>query len=126
MRPDGTLEWPVPAGRWRVLRFVATLAEHCRVSTHSDGWSGYAIDALDQGAFDRYWRAVVEPLLDAAGGLAGRSLRYLHTDSWEIDHFNWTPTFVEEFRARRGYDPVPYLPALTGRIVESRDVSTRF
>jgi len=126
LRPDGTLAWQVPAGRWRVLRFAATLAEHCRVSTHSDGWSGYAIDPLDKGTFDRYWQAVVKPLLDAAGPLAGTSLRYLHTDSWEIDHFNWTPTFVEEFRARRGYDPLPYLPALTGRIVESRDVSTRF
>ena len=124
--PDGTLEWTVPDGQWRVLRFAATLAEHCRVSTHSDGWSGYAIDALDKGAFDRYWKAVVEPLLDLAGDHAGTSLRYLHTDSWEIDHFNWTPTFAEEFRDRRGYDPVPYLPALTGRIVASRDVSTRF
>ena len=126
MAEDGTLEWTVPPGQWRVLRFATTLAEHCRVSTHSDGGGGYAIDALDQGAFDRYWKEVVGPLLDAAGPLAGRSLRYLHTDSWEIDHFNWTPTLVEEFRARRGYDPVPYLPALTGRIVESRDVSTRF
>jgi hypothetical protein len=126
LRPDGTLEWTVPAGRWRVLRFAATLAEHCRVSTYSDGWEGYAIDALDTGAFDRYWKSVVRPLLDAAERLAGTSLRYLHTDSWEIDHFNWTPTLIEEFRARRGYDPVPYLPALTGRIVESRDVSTRF
>jgi hypothetical protein len=122
----GTLEWDAPAGEWRVLRFVATLAERCRVSTHSEGGGGYAIDALDKGAFDRYWNAAVKPLLDAGGPLAGRSLRYLHTDSWEIDHFNWTPTLVEEFRARRGYDPLPYLPALTGRIVESRDVSTRF
>jgi len=126
MTADGTLEWEAPAGPWRVLRFAATLAEHSRVSTHSDGWSGYAIDALDTGTFDRYWQAVVKPLLDAAGEHAGASLRYLHTDSWEIEYFNWTPTFIEEFRARRGYDPVPYLPALTGRIVESRDVSTRF
>jgi hypothetical protein len=123
---DGTLEWDAPPGQWRVLRFMATLAEHCRVSTHSAGGGGYAIDALDKGAFDRYWSAVVAPLLDAASPYVGRALRYLHTDSWEIDHFNWTPTFVEEFRARRGYDPVPFFPALTGRIVESRDVSTRF
>ncbi len=126
MSADGTLEWEAPAGPWRVLRFAATLAEHCRVSTHSDGWGGYAIDALDPGAFDRYWSAVVAPLLDAAGEHAGTTLRYLHTDSWEIEYFNWTPTFLEEFAARRGYDPVPYLPALTGRSVASRDVSTRF
>jgi len=123
---DGTLEWDAPPGEWRVLRFASTLAEHCKVSTHSAGGGGYAIDALDKGAFDRYWSTIVAPLLDAAGPLVGRSLRYLHTDSWEIDHFNWTPNLVQEFEARRGYDPIPWLPALTGRIVESRDLSTRF
>jgi hypothetical protein len=32
----------------------------------------------------------------------------------------------EEFRKRRGYDMLPYAPALAGRIVESRSASNRF
>jgi len=31
-----------------------------------------------------------------------------------------------EFRARRGYDLLPWLPVIAGRIVNSRDESNRF
>ncbi len=126
MGPDGTLTWDVPAGRWQVLRFGCTLGDKCHVSTASDTWNGYALDPLDPDALGRYWNTVVTPLLEDAGPLAGRTLRYLHTDSWEIDVFNWTPSLLTEFKSRRGYDPVPFLPALAGKIVDSRDVSNRF
>ncbi|MBP8304601.1 MAG: glycoside hydrolase, partial [Phycisphaerae bacterium] len=124
--PDGILTWDAPAGRWQVLRFGCTLADKCRVSTHSQGWGGHALDVLDEGAFRRYWDAVVEPLIADAGPLAGKTLRYLHTDSWEIGVFNWTPALLREFRQRRGYDPLPWLPVLAGRIVDNRDLSNRF
>ncbi len=123
---DGTLEWEVPAGEWEILRFGCTLNQHCRVATCSDGWQGYALDPFDANAFQRYWQAVVEPLIADAGPLAGRSLKYLHTDSWEVEVANWTPTLREEFRRRRGYDLWPFLPVIAGRILDGRDVSNRF
>lgn len=123
---DGVLRWQVPPGTWQILRFGCTIGDHSRVSTCSDGWHGYALDVLDAGAFNRYWNAVVEPLIADAGPLAGKTLKYLHTDSWEVEPLNWTPTFRKEFRKRRGYDLMPYLPALTGRVVDSRDISDRF
>jgi hypothetical protein len=126
MNADGTLRWEPPAGEWEVLRFGCTLNDHCRVSTCSDGWQGYALDPFDAGAFRRHWDAVVEPLIADAGPLAGRTLKYLHTDSWEVEVANWTPTLREEFRTRRGYDLLPYLPVIAGRIVDSRPVSNRF
>ncbi len=124
--PDGVLRWPAPAGDWQILRFGYTIGDHSYVSTCSEGWHGYALDVLDAGAFQRYWDAVVEPLLADAGPLAGRSLQYLHTDSWEVEPLNWTPTLLPEFRQRRGYDPVPWLPVLAGRIVNDRAQSDRF
>jgi hypothetical protein len=123
---DGTLAWDAPAGDWQVLRFGCTLNQHCRVSTCSDGWAGYALDPFDADAFNAYWRAVVDPLIADAGPLAGGALKYLHTDSWEVEVANWTPTLREEFRRRRGYDLWPFLPALTGRIVDNRDITNRF
>jgi hypothetical protein len=123
---NGVLDWQAPAGEWQVLRFGCTIGDHARVSTHSEGWGGYAIDPLDAGAFNRYWDVVVEPLIKDAGAHAGKALRYLHTDSWEVDAFNWTPNLVSEFRRRRGYDPLPYFPTLAGRIVDNRKVSNRF
>ena len=50
----------------------------------------------------------------------------LHIDSWEMGAQNWTAAFRDEFKRRRGYDPLRYLPAMTGRIVDSREVSERF
>lgn len=123
---DGTLHWDVPEGSWEILRFGCTLNDHCSVSTCSDGWQGYAIDPFDAGAFQRYWDAVVEPLIADAGPLAGKTLKYLHTDSWEVEVANWTPTLREEFKKRRGYDLLHWLPVIAGRIVNSREQSDRF
>ncbi|MBN1489456.1 MAG: discoidin domain-containing protein [Phycisphaerae bacterium] len=126
MDADGTLRWDVPAGDWEVIRLGCTLNHHCHVSTCSDGWQGYALDPFDAGAFRRYWAKVVDPLIADTGALAGTALKYLHTDSWEVEVANWTPTMREEFQKRRGYDPLPFLPALAGRIVNSRSITNRF
>jgi hypothetical protein len=126
LAPDGTLRWRPPQGNWRVLRFGCTIGDHSRVSTSSEGWQGYALDVLDAGAFNRYWDAVVKPLIADAGPLAGKTLAYLHTDSWEVEAVNWTPTLRAEFRARRGYELASWLPVLTGKIVADRDQSNRF
>jgi hypothetical protein len=125
MDKDGVLHWEPPPGKWEILRIGYTLNDHCRVSTCSDGWDGYAIDPFDRKAFQSYWDAVVEPLIADAGSMAGTTLKYLHTDSWEVEVANWTPTLRAEFRKRRGYDLWRYLPVMAGRIVDSRSKSNR-
>ncbi len=115
--------WKAPAGQWEVLRIGYTDSD-ARVSTSSGAWQGLAIDYLSREAFGQYWNRTVEPLLRAAKPY--KSLRYLATDSWELGGTNWTPKFREEFKVRRGYDPVPWLPVVAGRIVGDRSQSTRF
>ena len=46
-------------------------------------------------------------------------LKYLHVDSWECGGQNWSRNFADEFKARRGYDLLPYLPVMVGVPVES-------
>ena len=123
---DGILKWDAPAGDWQILRFGYTIGDHAYVSTSSDGWGGFALDVYSATAFQNYWNKIVEPLILDAGPLAGKTLKYLHTDSWEIELANWTPTLREEFQKRRGYDLLPWLPVLAGRIVNSREASDRF
>jgi hypothetical protein len=125
MNKKGELNWEAPAGTWKVLRFGYTLTG-AKVSTASGGWQGLVIDHLSAEAFDFYWDGTVVPLLDAARPYCGKSLRYIHTDSWEAGGMNWTPTFREEFQKRRGYDPIPYLPVLAGHILIDRNTSNRF
>lgn len=131
---NGRLNWQVPAGDWQILRFGCTVGTHAYVSTASEGWQrvpgashdSYAIDVYDAGAFQRYWDAIVEPLIQDAGPLAGTTLKYLHTDSWEVENVNWTPTLRAEFLKRHGYDLLPWLPVVAGRIVNNREESDRF
>lgn len=125
MDASGTLQWDAPAGPWKVLRLGYTLAGS-EVSTHSENGGGWAIDYLDARTFDAYWKRVMEPILEEAKPYVGRSLRYLHTDSWELGPVNWTAEMPREFRRLRGYDLLPMLPALAGYVVESQEYSTRF
>jgi hypothetical protein len=63
----------------------------------------------------------------AVGPLMGkRGLQFMISDSWEAGAQNWTDDMLAEFTKRRGYDPRPWLPALTGRVVESGEASERF
>jgi len=39
---------------------------------------------------------------------------------------NWTPTLRDEFQKRRGYDLLPWLPVLAGKLSNSRDASDCF
>jgi hypothetical protein len=124
----GNVHWQPPAGDahvWEILELGYTDSD-ARVSTSSGAWQGLAIDYLDPRAFDLYWNATVEPLLQSAKPYVGHSLKYVATDSWELGGTNWTESFREEFVQRRGYDPLPYLPVVAGRIVGSRAVSTSF
>ena len=125
MKPDGTLRWEVPPGKWEVLRF-GHVAAGGHVSTYSAGWGGRVIDYLSPAVLDDYWKHNVEPLCKAIGPLAGTTLRYVHTDSWEGGGMNWTPGFDRAFREHRGYDLTPWLAVLAGHVVNSREESDAF
>ena len=120
---DGTFDWDAPAGSWEILRIGYTDSD-ARVSTSSGAWQGLALDPMSREAFNTYWNHTVAPLI--ADARPFHSLKTLATDSWELGGVNWTDTFATEFKARRGYDPLPWLPAVTGRIVESSAATTRF
>ncbi len=125
MRHDGNFNWQAPAGTWEILR-LGYSASGAKVSTASGEWQGLAIDYLDRTELEHYWKENIDPLLADAKPYLGKTLKYLVTDSWELGGVNWTGRFREEFRARRGYDPLPYLPVVTGRLIEDRDTSNRF
>jgi hypothetical protein len=126
MDAAGHIDWKSPSGgSWEILRIGYTDSD-ARISTSSGAWQGLAIDYLDRGAFDTYWSRSVAPLLDVARPYLKTTLVSLTTDSWELGGTNWTGRFADEFRRRRGYDPVSYLPVVTGRIIQDRETSNRF
>lgn len=124
MSADGTLTWEAPAGAWEILRVGCT--DNKVFTDPGPGRHGLGLDVLSSAAFDRYWDRVVVPVLDASKPYVGKSLKYVVTDSWEASGMNWTDDFRREFTRRRGYDPLPYLPIVYGRMLNSRETSLRF
>jgi hypothetical protein len=85
--------------------------------------------AFDPAALDAHFDAFVGALLREIGPRPNdrnTGWTMLHIDSWEMGAQNWTAKFRDEFQRRRGYDPLAYLPAMTGRIVETLEISERF
>ncbi len=125
MRPDGTLDWDVPAGRWTVMRFGRSLTG-AKNRPAVPAASGYEVDKLNRTHVEAYLRDYTAPIAQALGPLYGKSLRHVLLDSWEAGIQNWTDGMIAAFRTRRGYDPTPFLPALAGHVVESAEASDRF
>ncbi|HYD83863.1 MAG TPA: glycosyl hydrolase, partial [Opitutus sp.] len=125
LQRDGTLEWDAPPGNWTVLRLGYSLTG-AKNRPATPAGSGYEADKLSRAHMEAYYHGYFDPIEKALGPHFGKSLRYVMMDSWEAGTNNWTDNLAAEFRQRRGYDPMPWLPALTGRIVGSADMSDRF
>ena len=120
MQGDGSLDWTPPKGNWRVLRLGYSLTGTENHPAPPEA-TGFEVDKFDAEAVRRYINTYLDTYNAAAGpDMIGRhGVRALLNDSIEVGASNWTPTLVAEFKARRGYDPVPWLPALTGVILGS-------
>jgi hypothetical protein len=125
MNHDGILNWDVPTGKWTILRLGYSLTGAKNRPAVPSGL-GYEVDKLSSKYTESYLHGYLDAIATALGPLYGKSLRYVLLDSWEAGMQNWTDEMVSEFQKRRGYNPLPYLPVLTGRVVESADVSDRF
>lgn len=125
MRLDGTLDWDVPSGRWAILRMGYSLTGEKNHPASPEA-AGYEVDKLSARHVNNYVKTYVDMVSDALGSYFGKSFRYFLMDSWEAGVENWTDDMIPEFQKRRGYDPTPFLPVLTGRIVENVEVSDRF
>jgi len=126
LRPDGTLDWEAPAGQWTVLR-VGTTTNGKMNHPATVGGLGLEVDKLDKPALDRFFKnGAMQMVVDLAGKQAGKALTSFGTDSWEVGAQNWTPDMVSQFKQRCGYDPTPWLPALSGQVIGSAEKTERF
>lgn len=127
LKADGTLDWQAPAGRWRILRLGYSLTGKTNHPATPEA-TGLEVDKFDGAAVRRYLQTYLGMYRETLGAdLYGKKgLTALLTDSIEVGASNWTPRLLEQFRALRGYDARPWLPALAGIVVESRAASDAF
>ena len=127
MRPDGTLDWTPPAGKWVVLRFGYSLLG---ITNHpaTPEATGLEVDKLDRRFVKDYFEKYLDSYKETVGAdeMGKKGIQYVINDSWEAGSQNWTDNMLAQFKKLRGYDPTPWLPVLTGRIVESSEASDRF
>lgn len=125
LAPDGTLHWDVPPGNWTILRMGYSLTGAMNRPSVPAG-SGLEVDKLNADYVRDYFHGYMDPIRNSLGSLVGTSVYSMTMDSWEAGMQNWTDAILADFKRLRGYDPSPYLPVLTGRVVESANVSDRF
>ena len=87
---------------------------------------GLECDKLSKEGIEANFNGMMARLVADVGPAAGKALVATHVDSWENGSQNWTARMREEFQARRGYDLLPFLPVMTGRVVGSLEISERF
>ena len=126
MDSKGLLTWEVPAGTWVIQRFVNSMTGE-KLKVPSPNSNGLLIDHLDANAARSHFQHIIDQILTMRPSLD--AMRYMEVDSVEIGRDtsqDWTDSFVEEFRKRRGYDPIPYLPALKGKSFSDALLTSRF
>ena len=124
-RYDGTvLTWDVPEGEWKVLRFICNNTGQ-KLVCPSPNSNGYVIDHLSSAAAEKHIAHMIETI--RAGRRDFGALKTFMLDSYEVDpNDDWTPDFLPQFKKSFGYDPLPFLPVLSGAIVDDEDVTKRF
>ena len=121
----GRLRWTPPTtGRWRILRVGHTSTG--KYNETAGAGKGREADKLNAAAitlqFEKWFGETVKQV---GPELAARVLTVLHNDSWEAGSQNWTPAFAAEFKKRRGYELVKWLPLFAGIPVGSAAESER-
>jgi len=122
MSADGTLDWTPQNGTWTVLRFGYIPTEAINKPASVDG-AGLEIDKLNRDAVEFHWKTFVDKMIKNAKG--SPQLTEILVDSYEVGMQNWTEGFAKEFRKRRGYDLIPMMVALTGRIINNTETTER-
>ena len=128
MDKEGRLIWDAPNGEWIVMRFVSRNNGAQTRPAPLPGL-GFESDKFDKRALNNHLDYFIGGLLKRTG-FPDKSkkggLKRLHMDSWEMGAQNWSWNFRYDFIRKRGYDPLPFYPVVSGMIVENHEISERF
>ena len=122
---DGRLTCQIPDGDWVVQR-IGMLPTGVKNSPAAPNATGLEVDKMSRKHLDSHFDAFVGELVSRLSAEEKSALKYVVADSYEKGSQNWSDDLQDVFKQKYGYDPVPYLPVLSGRVVNSPDCSDRF
>ncbi len=99
------ITWKVPEGEWRLMAFWLK----------KNGISN-AVDHFNKTAMETYCNYLGDKFYKAFGEEFGKTVESLFADSFELaslaSGINWSTGLLEAFKEDKGYDLIPYLPAI--------------
>jgi hypothetical protein len=122
---EGKLNWKIPAGNWTILRVGFTPTGRQNHPAPVEG-TGLECDKFSREALNAHWAGFMQKVISDAGPFVGKSFVGSVVDSYEVGGQNWNENFRDEFQKRHGYDSTPFMPAFTGRVVDSPQITERF
>ncbi len=122
---DGTLRWDVPPGHWIIQRTGMTPTGMSN-SPASPEARGFEVDKMNRTLARHHFDSFIGEIFRRMPAADRKAFRRVVADSYEMGAQNWTDGFGKQFKKRYGYDPKPWLPVLSGRILGSADQSERF
>ena len=117
---DGVVTTTVPEGEWQMYALVKYESFAC-VINGAPGAAGSILNHMDAAAVRKYLDHMSDAIEAKTGPLSGH-LRAFFVDSMELEGNNWTSDFAEVFKARRGYDVLPWLPFTMFKVGRLGDV----
>ena len=110
-----------PSTCHRILRIgYTTSGKTCAPAT----LPGLECDKLSKRGLDAHWPHLPRTVFDTPGAKGTVAISLI--DSYEVGGQNWTEDLPAEFARRRGYDLMPYLPAVVGYTVGTAGETAKF
>lgn len=125
MASDGTLTWDVPEGTWVISR-TGMLTTGVECSPAPKEGRGLETDKMSKEHIRTHFDNYLGKILERIPAEDRKTFKIVVEDSYETGGQNWTDNMIEAFKEAYGYDPVPYIPALSGTVVGSPDITDRF
>lgn len=119
------LTWEAPAGKWVIMQ-TGMCPTGVTNSPAEPIATGLEVDKMSRehvaAHFDAYMGEIIRRIPEADR----KCWKIVVQDSYETGGQNFTDDFIESFKSRYGYDPLPFLPVYKGYVVDSQDRSDRF
>lgn len=101
-----------------ILRIGQTTNGKTNEAQAPESGRGLECDKLSREAVTSFWNGYPSMVIETAGEHIGKTFTHFEIDSYEAGGQTWSPVLPNEFKNRKGYDILPYLPFMLGRIKE--------
>ncbi|MEP6747696.1 MAG: glycosyl hydrolase [Bacteroidota bacterium] len=104
----------IPKGKY-VLYSLVKIEGFLEVINGAPGANGPVLNHYDKAAVTKYLDHMSDAIQKKIGPLS-KHIRSFFIDSLELEGANWTADMADEFKKRRGYDLMDYLPFIQFKI----------